>query len=336
MIFIRADANEYIGSGHIMRCLSIANVLARRGERVCFITADHKADNIILENGMRLTCLSSQWNDLESELLDIQLLIKKENPSLLIVDSYYVTQNYMKSLSETVAIAYIDDMNLQPWNVKYILNYNIYSAVYDYSGYKDTNTKLLLGPSYVPLRDEFTVIKSKKIKKFAENILISAGGADPEEITERIMQEIALRHQKNRFHFVVGTLNPRVDKIKFLAKDIPNVVLHINEKNMKGLMQSCDIAIAAAGTTLYELCACGVPTITYIMADNQIIAAEQFSEQGLMINAGDCRNNEDFLQKIDKLLDDLIINNLARIEISKKMQRLVDGKGADRIADVLI
>ena len=98
-------------------------------------------------------------------------------------------------------------------------------------------------------------------------------------------------------------MNPRIDIIR--GKILGNAVLHINEHNMSALMQKCDIAISAAGSTLYELCATGIPAITYTLADNQLIAAEQFDKQGIMLSAGDCRDDEGFIVRLEKLLDKL-------------------------------
>ncbi len=117
---------------------------------------------------------------------------------------------------------------------------------------------------------------------------------------------------------------------------MPNIVLHINEQNMSGLMQKCDVAISAAGSTLYELCACGTPTITYTLADNQLIAAEEFQNRGLMVNAGDCRNNDIFIDKIVEILRDLIDDKYKRQQMSFCMQLLIDGRGAQRLVDELL
>ena len=68
MIYIRADANEYIGTGHIMRCLSIARAFVRRGEKVTFITADHRGDGLIQQNGFSSICLDSDWTNMNGEL----------------------------------------------------------------------------------------------------------------------------------------------------------------------------------------------------------------------------------------------------------------------------
>lgn len=331
MVLIRADANEIIGMGHVMRCLSIAHVFADRGEKVKFVTADHKCDGLINNNGFEVVCLNSRYNALDQESI-VQVVIDNR-PSLILVDSYYVTQEYFRLLSQYCCVAYVDDLNAEIWNVDILINYNIYGEHIDYSKYKMVKTLLLLGPKYAPLRREFVGIKSHRIKPVTD-VLISAGGSDPEGITEKIMREICSKLKNIRFHFIIGALNPRLDIIK--SRVLSNVVLHINEHNMSDLMQLCDVAISAAGSTLYELCACGTPTITYTLADNQLLAAKEFEKQEIMIYAGDCRHNLSFVQTLEYLLKNVIDDIDKRKKMASKMQLLVDGKGAERIVDCLI
>ena len=265
MIFIRADANSKIGSGHVMRCLSIAKAFAQRSEDVVFITADHKSDELITRQGFTTICLDTEWTNMVEELPLLKKLIQQQQPSLLLVDSYYVTQSYFDELAKYIHVAYIDDMNLHHWNADYLINYNIFSSIFDYSSYDKSQT-LLLGLQYAPLRDEFKNLPRFRIREKVKDMLVSAGGADPECITEQIMAGVCKKYPMIMFHFIVGALNPRMQKILQLSP--PNAVLHINEQNMSKLMQECDLAISAAGTTLYELCATGIPTITYTIADN--------------------------------------------------------------------
>lgn len=335
MILIRADANEHIGTGHVMRCLSIACSFAKIGEQVLFVTADHRGDSLILQNGFSSICLNSEWTDLDGELDALRMLIEKEHPSLLLVDSYYVTERYLESLSKFVRNVYLDDLNLAKWNVDALINYNIFSSVFDYTAYEGTRTKVLLSPKYAPLRDEFRGCPKHQIKGVTD-ILVSAGGADPERITEKIIKDVCPEFQNISFHFIVGALNPRLETIKKLAEDRENAVIHINEKHMADLMKYCDIAVSAAGTTLYELCATGIPTIIYTLADNQIVATEQFYTQGIMLSAGDCRGDDGFTGRVELLLRKLIDDKGLRIELSTRMQNLVDGNGAYRIVDALL
>lgn len=326
MILIRADANEKIGTGHLMRCLSIACAFSDKGENVKFLTSDHRGDNLIQSKGFDSICLDSIWTEMDNE--GAEVVANNYRPDLFLVDSYYVTEPYLQSLSSVTRLAYIDDMNSDYWDVDFLINYNIFGTVMDHSKYRDSRTVLILGPRYAPLRDEFKIVHNHQIKPVTD-VLISAGGADPEGITEKLMTGVCPVLRDIRFHFIIGSLNPRLDKIKSLASS--NTILHINEQNMSSLMQSCDIAISAAGFTLYELCACGTPTIMYSLADNQLVAVKEFEKQGLMIDAGDCRNNEGFMQTIGDKLKYLIDNPEKRLQLSIRMQDLVDGSGCERL-----
>ncbi len=334
MVLIRAVANEVIGSGHIMRCMSVACSLEKAGENVRFIVSNHKGESLVSAIGYKGICLNSDYNRMEDEIQSLITVIKEQKPVLLLVDSYYVTKEYFRALSEYVKIAYMDDLNTEYWNVDCLINYNIFAEDMDYSAYTGSKTTLLLSPKYAPLREEFQNINKRYIKETVTDVLVSAGGADPEMITERIIDRVCGKYPDIAFHFVVGALNPRIEVIK--KREHGNIVLHINEKHMAALMQKCDIAIAASGSTLYELCACGTPTITFSLADNQMPATDAFDRRGVMISAGDCRGNDEFIDDLDHKLRDLLMNTEKRQALSEKMQTIVDGRGAERLAGVFM
>ena len=118
-------------------------------------------------------------------------------------------------------------------------------------------------------------------------------------------------------------------------KVFTNVHIHRAVTDMEVYMQRADMAVAAGGTTLYELCAVGTPTISYSFADNQLDNVRQFEEDEIIDYAGDVRQ-EDVIGKINIYLDRYYENQILRQERAKKMQALVDGKGARRIAEVLM
>ena len=105
---------------------------------------------------------------------------------------------------------------------------------------------------------------------------------------------------------------------------------------MKSLIESMDIVISAAGSTTYEVSACGVPLITYSVADNQIPGAVAFKEDGIAEYIGDIRNDKNFVEKIMLKIKELSGNHAKRIAIGNKMQKMVDGYGADRIIKIII
>ncbi len=329
MILIRADANKYIGSGHVMRCKSIASALSDKGAEIAFITADHEGDSLI--GGFPSFCLNSDWRNMNDELPKLHEIIRVKKPSLILIDSYKVTEKYFDALHSLTKTAYIDDLNAGLWNVDILINYNIFAQSYDYSRYDENITRLLLGTSYTPLREEFRVSKPHVIREKVSDVLISAGGSDPAMMTEKIIVKVCPEFPAVNFHFVIGALNPRIESIRKFSRQ--NIILHVNEHNMSGLMRECDAAVSAAGSTLYELCACGTPCVTYVLADNQADAAKMFANLGIMINAGDCRKNDICSVIIEALRG---MNESLRSEMSAKMQRLVDGNGAERIADVII
>ncbi len=334
MILIRSDANKYIGAGHIMRCISLAHELVRHGETVKFITADQCADKLIHDAGFMSVCLDSHWNCLEDETACLVKVIKEETPRIIIIDTYFVYEDYFHLLSSYAKTVYIDDINKDVWDVDILINYNIFADIYDYSGYMGTRTRLLLTPKYAMLRDEFRHCISHTVNGTVSNILVSAGGSDPENITEGIIRNICSSWDRIRFHFVVGALNPKAMFLKTLEND--HVRIHINTSDMAGLMMHCDIAISAAGSTLYELCACGTPTITYTLADNQFAAADEFHKRNFMINAGDYRSNARFMESLNESLKILVGDREKRRELSCSMQSLVDGRGTERLAESLL
>ncbi len=336
MILFRADANELIGAGHIMRCLSIAQAFRDRGENVLFVTADRRGTELICSRGFEFHCLDSVWDNMDDEVGKLLPFLDAVNASLMLVDSYYVTESYFKRISSAIKVAYIDDLNKCRWDVDYLINYNIYSTTYDYSCYLHTRTKLILGLEYVPLRGEFRGLSEHSMKSTAKSVFISAGGSDPEQISLKMAQYVCPCFLQVSFHLVVGALNPRIDELVKRAEESSNIILHIDERHISDLMMACDLAVSAAGSTLYELCACGTPTIIYTLADNQLAAAEEFERRGLMINAGDCRNREGFTDHLEFLIENLLDDSDKRYSMSKNMQSLVDGDGAIRLTSALL
>lgn len=333
MICFRADANEAIGAGHVMRCLSIARALAGRGEKILFVTADRKGANLVRGRGFDALCLDRDWREISGEAPEGWF--REGQPRLLMADSYYLSDAFFRRVAPGVKTAYMDDLNENTWDTDFLINYNIYAPDTDYSRYEGTKTRTLLGPEYAPLREEFQHCPKRRTKK-TEDVLVSAGGADPERMTERILEEICPRMPGIRFHLIAGALNPRLENIRALAEKCGNAVLHVNETRMAALMQACDMAVSAAGSTLYELCACGTPTVTYTLADNQRAAAGRFDALGLMRSAGDCRGDEGFTRRLGSLIREMAEDLPLRKSMAESMQQLVDGRGADRLAERLL
>ncbi len=333
-VFIRVDGNVHIGSGHVMRCLSLAKALRAENAVCSFVLADETMENVVAQEGFDVCVLHTQWNDLTAETDAMLAVLEKNRPLMLVVDTYYVTEMYLRTLNGVVPVVYIDDLNAFDYPVRCVVNYNIYADQLHYS----PNKRYILGSAYAPLREEFAQRKLC-FRKTAENVLISTGGADvgnvAAEILYHCLKSDALRGLK--FHLIVGALNAHKEALRELVRDDRRVILHENVADMANLMQGCDVAISAAGSTLYELCACGVPTVTFATADNQLTPSACFSQKGLMLNAGDMRDGKQktslaVVHQLQKLAGD----DRLRYDTALKMQRMVDGCGAGRLAKKLL
>lgn len=329
MILFRADGNPKIGSGHIMRCLSIADAFHETGKSCIFITASEHLQGAIESRGHECHVLNTEYTQMEQELEILLPILKEKRPEMLILDSYFVTPDYMRALKQVAPQVYIDDMNAFDYPADIVVNYNIYAEDMKYPPGK----KYLLGPKYAPLRKEFQNVGKKVIRQEVKDILLLTGGTDLEHVVLKVLrylQEDPLSKEIT-LHVVLGSMNQDIVEIEQAAACFQNVQLNRNITNMSELMQKCDVAVSAAGTTLYELCACGVPTVTYILADNQIMSARAFEKKGLMRCVGDTRENVKFVENLLQEVGLLIQSRRKRYQMAKRMQEIIDGAGTKAI-----
>ena len=336
MIGIRVDANQIVATGHLMRCLSIAKEFSND---CLFITADTSADYIIKDNGFNHVCLNSQYNNLDSEIPKLIKVIHENNIDKLLIDSYYVSQPYLQILTNKIKTIYIDDMNAFIYPVSALINYSPYYDLFDYKKlYKNQNIKFLLGCDYVPLRQEFQDINIKKIDNI-KKILITSGGTDNFNFAGNFLEQIINKNLFHdlEFHVVVGSFNKNKDMLYDLNAKNSNIILHENVKRMSELMLMCDVAITAGGSTMYELCACSIPSISFSFADNQLYGVKRFDEMGVIRYAGDIRSGDNILfNNIINILQNYIKNPEKLFDRSFLMKKIVDGNGARRLAREII
>lgn len=335
-ILFRADGNADIGAGHIMRCLSLGIAARRLGIQCKYVVADDSFSTIIEEYGFEYEILNTDYSKMDAEWDKTITVIREFMPDVILVDSYYVTYNYLDRLKRVAKLAYIDDIKSFAYPVDILINYNPGAVELDYWGlYKENRVKLpqmLLGESFVPLREEFQQLQQVPAKKNAADIFFSAGGADPERIALRFLQEVLCtkKLENYRFHLVLGAFEPDIEEIKALAEKNLQINIYQNVREISKLMNQCDIAVSAAGSTLYELCACGIPTITYILADNQILGEKSLCGKGIMKSAGDVRTKKDFWSELMEMIYTLCDNYEERVRMQERAAKTVDGMGAER------
>ena len=365
-ICIRADGNEKIATGHLVRCLTIGAALKARGAAVCFLVADETSERLLRTFAAayaplapdRIVVLHSRYDDLDGEIELLKKLLTEElsplRPDFFLVDSYFATKRYLSFLQSRVPTGYLDDLLRFDPPVSLVVNYDVLVP----EGFYSAPRILLLGPAYAPLRPQFARVPYL-VRPRAARLLLSTGGSDPLgaalSLVRRFAVDSVLRAME--WDVVVGALHPDKKELRALTKRCPQLHLHENVSDMAALMRACDLAVTAGGTTLYELCAVGVPSVVYSMADNQVAEAEAFARAGVGFYEGDIRGAANagssglpaddagsvsavpsrsvhdvygrITARLRALADDLPL----RQEQSARMRALVDGEGAGRIAE---
>ena len=342
MIGIRADANDIVATGHIMRCITIAKQLILLGKEVVFFLADDYGIAMLEENGLSYVVLHTNWENPMEEISTLVKEAKVRGVDKMLFDSYRMTKEYFtawKKELDGVKSAYIDDLFEDVYPVDLVINYNAYHTQFPYEkSYAElgNTVQLCLGPSYVPLREEFG--RTDLNEGIENTVLLSCGGGDILQSMHEILNR-ALGDDRFRdtiFHVIVGRFHQNKELLEQLEKEHQNIVLHHNVNHMAEIMEKNCIAVSAAGTMLYELCAMERPTVFYITADNQRYDSDFFAEDERMFFAGDIRENRE--KCIDYILEGihtLLCDAKKRTIMKEKLRMVTDGKGAMRIAEAL-
>lgn len=332
MQYFRVDMNPTIATGHMMRCLSIADDVRELGGDVTFIVADEYPVELCHSRGYDVIVLDSDWKDMESELPKLAEVIEASQIEELFIDSYQVTPEYLAGLKKHVKVTYLDDLDKFAYPVDRIICYANYCKQFSYA--EENNVGHCLGMEYIPLRKVFRNCPQKQISDRIRKVLLLSGGTDSYGIIEKMVERF-----KNVtsiiFVTVCGRYYEGFEELQDKYKGYPNLEFYKNVSDLEEYMKKADLAISAGGTTLYELCAVGTPTISYSFADNQLYNVKQFAEDGIIEYAGDVRET-DIVEKIQDLYAQYDKNVKLRKERSAMMQRNVDGNGAYRIAKVLL
>ncbi len=341
-ILIRADGNARIGAGHLMRCLTIAQVIKER-EQVCFVCADEESAELARTKGFEAVVLHTDYSEPESELsiwerlfadVDKAECLNEKQKRVILVDSYYVTNSYLEGLGYYGEVVLLDDMGKQAWNVSKLINYNVFASQDMYSAFEGVYpTEYFLGPKYVPVRGEFCD-RSYAVRELAKDIMITTGGGDYDNIAGRILERIW--DESCTYHVVTGRFNPHYAELCEKAHFRENIHIYHDVKDMATLMESCDLAVTAGGTTVYELSVIGVPYVCFSYAENQEKLAEYVGEHSVAGFGGAYHKNaEDALEKIASQIEELKRDKELRKKYSCAERSLVDGEGAERIARLL-
>lgn len=338
MIAIRVDGDESVGAGHFMRCLAVAHALRSFGCQVLLLTASQFVEERLIAEEFPVVYIKSNDSEhLDGEIGTLKEILAQAGASILLVDSYKVTPAYLTRLGSVVQAVCIDDLQREYLPAAAVINGNMSADVSAYrKRYAKSEVKLFVGTEYCIMRDEFSDVEPIAVKSNVENVLVSTGGADPHRASVMIAQTLLQdsRLGNTQIHVLAGSLNPHKDELKSIAKENARLEVHEGISSVSNLLLECDLAVAAAGTTLNELCVCGVPTVTFSLVENQVAGAFQFDEAGAAINAGHVLDPKFKLSLLNKTVE-LALDSKARIRMAGIARSLFDGKGAYRVANIL-
>lgn len=318
-----------------MRCLTIAQQLARltaagRAD-IAFVCADGQSAELVRRQGFEALVLETDYKDMESELPVWERLLRGKSVSALLVDSYYVTDVYLKGLRGYGPVILLEDFGKRAYPADTVINYNAPADLQSYRRlYEGTGTRLLIGSRYIPIREQFCG-RVCGVSERVREVLITTGGGDEENIAGQILRSIY--REEIQFHLVVGQFNPFYGELEKLADTHGGITLHSGVTDMAGLMSRADIAVTAGGSTIYELAALGIPFICFSYAENQEALTEYIGRKGIAGFAGAYhRAAEETLEAVRRLFETLAEDAALRQTYHDRELTLADQKGAERLA----
>lgn len=340
VVDMRVDATSRIGAGHAMRCLSVARELMRRSAEAVFFVSCAESASFFAEEGFECHVLPGDEVDLSADdAIALGEACRRRGISCVLVDSYAADGGFFDAVKtgalNGLGVAYVDDMYSVGLGildapvrrpVDMVVNCNFFADAGSYGEvYRDDGTMLLIGPQFAPLRGEFVDSRPASCGSEVTDILLTTGSTNPSGILERLSGLCLAAAPEALVHVVVGP------KAEYEPADSENLVLHKGE-SMAGLMRSCQMAVSAAGVTLLELAAMGVPAVAVGVVDNQHqdIAIYEGGGFGLGCFASD--DDAAIKATIARLYQDSIL----RGGFSRKCRETVDGKGSGRIAKALL
>ncbi len=337
-LLLRADASITTGTGHVMRCLALAQAWQDAGGRAVFAMAEATA---ALQ--ARLSVASFDIGAVRAgagtpeDARETIALGRELQCEWIVVDGYHFTADYQRALkSAGFRLLLLDDYgHASHYSADLVLNQNICAREPLYAR-RDPPTRLLLGPRYCLLRREFSAWRDwrREVSSEGRRVLVTMGGSDPENVTERVLQALDLLEIKDlEAIVVVGGSNPHFQSQERLPWASKQISLRRDVNNIAELMAWADVAVSSAGTTCWELCLLGLPSLLVDVAENQTALAVELARRHCAIHLGGAG---DFtVEQLAGRLEELLRSAEIRQEISHRCRELVDGRGAQRVASAM-
>ena len=336
-ILFRADASREMGSGHIMRCLTLAEVLRERGGHCHFVCQSLLGDMVefVQARGFPVSVLHGMegWQEDAAQVRALCLALAAD---WVVVDHYALGLDWEEQVSSATKKLFVMDDIGRCHRCDILLDQNFHNPVHDrYRKQSGRIEKILLGPGYALVRPEFSALRPPVLNRRNGRLsrwIISMGGSDAGNETGKALEGLMLAWQSFwSLDVVIGASNPNGSVLRKMCDSIPRAVLHVQTDKMARLMAEADCAISAGGSTTWERCCLGLPALVCALSDDQVAIAGAVAGQGGQIYLG--RAHELGCASYAAAIDAL--SEASLIRVSELAAGICDGLGARRVADIL-
>jgi UDP-2,4-diacetamido-2,4,6-trideoxy-beta-L-altropyranose hydrolase len=324
-LLIRCDASARIGTGHVMRCLALAQKWQEAGGKTVFahVETTPAMKQRLSDTGFEFVNLNAVIGDTDDATQTIEHARALKAP-WIVADGYSFGATWQKHVKESgIRLLVCDDYgHAERYYANLVLNPNPHASAELYRN-RAPHTQLLLGTHYVLLRREFNDWRGwhGPFRSVARKVLVTLGGSDPNNVTTKVIEELnSLGGTRLEITVVIGGSNPNFKAPPPAPSSIRFVV---DEPNMPKLMAWADVAIAAAGTTSWELAFMGLPSLVLVLADNQLAVADALDAAAVA--------RKTTPERVAAELASLLTDSDARCAMSRRGRELVDGEGAGRL-----
>ncbi len=337
-LLIRADASPDIGTGHVMRCLAIAQAWQDRGGRAIFFMA--KSTPAINERlsgeGCEIVANAAEIGGATDARITVETC-RKLASDWLILDGYCFDSQYEARVCEAgPKVLYVEDWGMDRTDANIVLNPNLTARESQYT--HRPGSVRLLGTRYALLRREFRNWTNwhREIPASARKVLVTLGGSTPEHVAVRILEALTmLKNEIEQVFFVMGASSREHSSLARAAAPLDKrVTFQRAATDMATLMAQADIAIAAAGSTCWEMCFMGLPSLIMDVADNQTAEAMELDRQGCAKYLGNA--NTFRAETLASELSTMLGSEKMRSQMSSRCRSLVDGRGAERVVSAML
>ncbi|MGL5065676.1 MAG: UDP-2,4-diacetamido-2,4,6-trideoxy-beta-L-altropyranose hydrolase [Microcoleus sp.] len=353
-VAIRVDSSEHIGTGHLVRCLTLAKELRHQGAQVQFICRYLPGHLIHLlssaefpvtvlpapKSGRNSDDDYAAWLGVSQNTDAAQSFqaLAGERPDWLIVDHYGLDRVWEQQLRPHVERLFaIDDLANRPHDCDGLLDQNE-SAMGEarYEGLVPMDCRLLVGARYALLRPEYATYRQAQPPRTGDvrRVFVFFGGTDPQNMTGKALSALSSpEFEALIVDVVVGATNPNRAELEQQAAGRSRIMLHYYRSHLADLMAQADLAVGAGGTTTWERCCLGLPTLVVSVAKNQVSACQELDRMGVIVYTGSMMSVD--AAKLNYAVAQLIKTKEKLVALAKRGQILVDGLGTKRVSSFL-